>query len=350
MNFIASSLSDIGIKRMTNQDALSVTVVDTDFGQVLFAIICDGIGGLSKGELASSTLVGAFNDWFENSFKDILYKELNSKRLFKVLKKSWNSIIQLQNEKIKQYGLKHNIQLGSTISLLLCFNNNYYVAHVGDTRIYLLSNDITQITKDQTLLQQEIDNNKGLSEEEIKNFPKKNVLLQCVGVGDVVPSFYMGSVTSNSSFLLCSDGFRNKVSDIEIFNALNYDMLNDKQSMNSMLSQLTDTAKHRLEKDNISSIVVKSICNTTDTPISKRGKYLSISIKTLMILLFLYISIQMIVLSLNKNTIFFSVAGVFIFLDFLLILSITEDLSNKSECIFKVEHSNMVINSSDTIE
>jgi serine/threonine protein phosphatase PrpC len=256
VNFLVSAVSDIGIKRSNNQDSLSAKIVNTSNGQVLFAIICDGMGGLSKGELASATIIRAFNHWFNNDLPKLIHKKTS--KFVDELKTAWENIVFEQNAKLKEYGSQNELQLGSTITALLCFDGQYYIIHVGDTRAYMITSDgIVQLTKDQTLLQREIDSG-NLTDEEIANYPKKNVLLQCVGVVDnVTPYFYTGEITENVSFLLCSDGFRHEISIEEISEKLKYENLTDEIAMNRQLLDLTDLNKERLEKDNISSIVVK---------------------------------------------------------------------------------------------
>ena len=257
MEFLVSAVSDIGIVRKTNQDSLSVKVANTSFGQIMFAIICDGMGGLSKGELASATIVRAFDNWFTNDLPSIISKNPND--MTNDLKTSWGNLLFEQNSKIKDYGSQNSIQLGSTLTTLLCFNSKYYIIHVGDTRAYMLSNKIVQLTKDQTLLQREIDLGNLKTPEQINNYPKQNVLLQCIGVVDnVLPFFYTGDITSNVSFLLCSDGFRHKISMEEMFSTLSYDNLTNEDTMYQLLLKLTDINKNRNETDNISSILIKA--------------------------------------------------------------------------------------------
>ena len=61
MNFLTAAHTDVGIRKKTNQDSLMVRVADTEYGQVCMAVMCDGMGGLSKGELASATLSRLFS-------------------------------------------------------------------------------------------------------------------------------------------------------------------------------------------------------------------------------------------------------------------------------------------------
>ena len=65
MNFMIAAHSDVGIKKNTNQDSLLIKVAQTNLGRVCLCVVCDGMGGLAKGELASATVVRVFEKWFE---------------------------------------------------------------------------------------------------------------------------------------------------------------------------------------------------------------------------------------------------------------------------------------------
>ena len=71
MDFIIAAHTDAGIKKEVNQDSVLVEIADTDYGKVCFAVICDGMGGLRKGELASATLIRYFSDWFDHTFPEL---------------------------------------------------------------------------------------------------------------------------------------------------------------------------------------------------------------------------------------------------------------------------------------
>ena len=68
MGFLSIAHSDVGIKKNTNQDSVLIKQASTDYGEVLLSVICDGMGGLAKGEVASAALIRAFSDWFEKVF------------------------------------------------------------------------------------------------------------------------------------------------------------------------------------------------------------------------------------------------------------------------------------------
>ena len=72
MKFLTAVHTDIGIKKKTNQDSALILEAKTDIGNVLLTVICDGMGGLAKGEVASSTVIQAFSRWFERDLAKIL--------------------------------------------------------------------------------------------------------------------------------------------------------------------------------------------------------------------------------------------------------------------------------------
>ena len=67
MEYIATYHTDVGTRKETNQDSLAIKVVNTKEGNVAFAIVCDGMGGLAKGEVASKEVIEAFCTWFDHS-------------------------------------------------------------------------------------------------------------------------------------------------------------------------------------------------------------------------------------------------------------------------------------------
>ena len=96
MNFITAYHTDAGISKKINQDSLLIARAAVNGGNALFASVCDGMGGLSKGELASASLVRSLSDWFCRKFPRIMEKGFSSR----ALKKSWTELIEEANRKI----------------------------------------------------------------------------------------------------------------------------------------------------------------------------------------------------------------------------------------------------------
>ncbi|MEG2813717.1 MAG: serine/threonine-protein phosphatase, partial [Oscillospiraceae bacterium] len=100
MNYIISASTDVGIKKETNQDSLTVKILETPQGKMTFAVLCDGMGGLSKGEVASASVIEAFSNWALHCLPLIFQtSEINEHIIFQ----QWNQIIQSQNQSIMNY-------------------------------------------------------------------------------------------------------------------------------------------------------------------------------------------------------------------------------------------------------
>ena len=254
MRFFITAHTDIGIRKKTNQDSLAVMKASTENGEVIFAVLCDGMGGLAKGEVASASVIEAYVKWFENDFPHYVSDGFEKEALFK----DWDNIAYQMNTKIGAYGAENSISLGTTLVTLLIYQEKYYIINIGDSRVYKFDQRTNVITKDHTFVQRELDLGR-LTPEEAKNHTKRNVLLQCIGASSVIQSdFYDGKVSSGEVYLLCSDGFRHIITEDEMFAQLNPGFHHSPESLNKAAVYLTDLNKYRRENDNISVVLIKS--------------------------------------------------------------------------------------------
>lgn len=257
MRFEIAADTDRGIVKETNQDSLLVKCFSTCKGDMAFAVLCDGMGGLSKGELASATVVRAFDRWSDEQLPE-LCKSSNPDIDSLILERQWDEVIQQQNKKIKAYGKAHAVNMGTTVVALLVTQKAYYIINVGDSRIYSLSDHIERLTTDQTYVQREIMNGNMTQEQAMKD-PRRNVLLQCVGASaEVKPEYRTGAMKNGMSLLLCSDGFRHEVSEQEIYEMLKPAATVDGQNMHDRLEQLIRLSMQRGERDNITAALIKA--------------------------------------------------------------------------------------------
>ncbi len=254
MNFIISATTDIGISKSTNQDSLSVKLINTAQGKMVFAILCDGMGGLEKGEVASASVINAFDQWVKNELPSLSEKTIEDG----ILRAQWERIISAQNESIKSYGARQGVRLGTTVVAILITQTRYYVINVGDSRAYELSNNIKQITNDQTFVAREVALG-NMTAEEAKYDKRRNVLLQCVGASDAVyPDMFFGQPVENSVYMLCSDGFRHEITAEEIYEKLQPQVLANDTIMATNSMELIELNKQRSERDNISVALIRT--------------------------------------------------------------------------------------------
>lgn len=254
LEFIASMSSDIGTTRKTNQDSTTIKIANTNIGKVAFIVVCDGMGGLAKGELASATVIKAFSDWFYNDFPTLIDMGLNDA----ALRSQWENIIRTQNEKIMSYGRAHGFNLGTTATVMLLTNTRYYLMNVGDTRAYEIYDTVRQLTEDQTVVAQELKYGRITYEQSLTD-PRGSVLLQCVGASQlVVPDMFFGETKQNAVYLLCSDGFRHVITNDEIYQCFNAAVCTDANIMKNNAEYLIELDKQRNEKDNITVSLVRT--------------------------------------------------------------------------------------------
>lgn len=255
MRFLSAVHTDVGIRKSTNQDSALLMEANTEAGSVLLSIICDGMGGLAKGELASATVIQAFSRWFENDLPPIV----NSPDPEKMIFAQWQELILECNRKIAAYAGTRNISMGTTLNGILFMNGRYYAVNVGDSRAYLLTDALYQLSKDHSFVQREVDMGR-MTPEEALTSPRRNVLLQCVGASRVVaPDFTVGEYAPGQVFMQCSDGFRHAVTPEELYEYLNPDALTDEQTMHDNAVYLTELNKNRRETDNITVLLVKVV-------------------------------------------------------------------------------------------
>ncbi len=254
MNFIVSATTDIGLTKMTNQDSLSVKVINTPQGRMTFAILCDGMGGLEKGEVASASVIRAFDNWVNNELPVLCKAPLEDS----VIREQWNNIITEQNITINNYGARQGVKLGTTVVIMLITQTRYYIMNVGDSRAYEITDTIKQITNDQTFVAREVALG-NMTEEEALTDERRNVLLQCVGASDdVYPDMFFDTARENAVYMLCSDGFRHEINLEEIFEKLQPAVLFDASAMNKHAEELIELNKMRKERDNISVVLVRT--------------------------------------------------------------------------------------------
>ncbi len=269
-HYTVAAQTDIGITKNVNQDSLTVKVANTSYGEAALAVLCDGMGGLEQGEVASAVVVRAYEQWFLKAFP-LALDESDGKIDVWWLQNNWADSANDCNARILDYSRERRTTMGTTLTVLLLFGENFYISHVGDCRVYHMTDfgDIMkQVTTDQTYVEREVALGH-MTPEQAKNDSRRNVLLQCIGtVRQVEPDFIVGQYKQNDSFLLCSDGFRHQLSAKEIYDYCHLALQDvdwfveyrqeNSRLMSVQLKYLIEQNKKRMEKDNISAILIKT--------------------------------------------------------------------------------------------
>lgn len=245
--------TDIGTTRDSNQDSAYANTVKTSIGNAFMGVVCDGMGGLSNGELASVTVSELFQKWFINDFA----RDIPPLNISDYIFGQWKTLIDKANATLMEISKRSGGQMGTTLSVLLIVNNEYYAAQVGDSRIYRRSNEcVSQITCDHSYVMDQV--KKGMmTETEARLSSKRNILTRCIGAVEAINGdFYNGTVQNGDCFLISSDGFHGGASIYEIGEIL--EALNSRKhnKVKKTLSNYIDLRKNAGEKDNITAVVV----------------------------------------------------------------------------------------------
>ena len=252
MKVKACIYTDVGQTRKVNQDAALVKVANTkNHGRITMIAVCDGMGGLAKGEVASCKAVRALEMWFHEELP--LMQPLLGDELWTAVENSLRRLIVRINTDIRRYGKNKGLMLGTTMTLLLQIGSRYICMNIGDSRIFFIKGSkTTQITRDQSVVQDKLD--KGLiSKEEALEDSEKNVLSQCIGMlGAPTPQVVTGSFNGNTTVVACSDGFWRTINPEEMRLRLCPQMCVTDEDMLRECKKLSELAVNRNEEDNIS--------------------------------------------------------------------------------------------------
>ena len=242
--------TDSGMVRSHNEDSI---VADASSG---FVILADGIGGYNAGEVASGIAAAMLSTGLKQvldgadpgSIEPESGETLAVKILGEQIAGANASIYQAAKSQPQYSGM------GTTLVVGLFYDNRLSVAHIGDSRLYRLRGDeFKQITRDHSLLQEQIDS--GMITEEMARFSQnRNLVTRALGIdNEVEPEIHTYEVEVGDVYLLCSDGLNDMVEDDEIQLTLSSLQAN----LQLASQQLVQMANDNGGRDNVSVILVR---------------------------------------------------------------------------------------------
>lgn len=239
MNIYARS--DIGLVRESNQDVVNYKCLDDNF---LWVLVCDGMGGQNSGEMASKLTSEVVENLIKNEYNEKFDEEDIKNLLFKCLKDANAEVFNKSEKEPSCRGM------GTTAVLAIVKDETIFIAHVGDSRAYLISNEVEQLTTDHSMVQEMV-NNGEINEKEALVHPKRNIITRAIGIQPEVEIDYIKkNFVKNSSLLICTDGCSNYMDEktiLEYFSNYNGKVLVDK---------LIEHCNNIGGKDNITAAVV----------------------------------------------------------------------------------------------
>ena len=244
MKFLSGVYWERGSVASGNQDSVALVQVLTARGRVLMAAVCDGMGGLEQGEMASGYVTERLQEWFYES----LLGAVQRKKPYWVIRRSLDRLVYHMQEQLSQYAQQENIRLGTTMTVLVIWEKTYLVWHLGDSRAYRICNPGRQRKKMTGVLCMTRDHVHG-----------QNRLTKCIGsFGYMRPDFRMGVLRGGQAMLLCSDGFRHHITEEELSDVLRPGQIRQEEQIVRRLREIGGACIKRGERDNLSAIYVKA--------------------------------------------------------------------------------------------
>ncbi len=243
------SATDVGQKRKMNQDYVFASVDPVGNLPNLF-VVADGMGGHNAGDYASSHAVGT------------VVEEIRQDADFNPIKVIRHAIESANTEIITQAQNDENLRgMGTTMVVATIVGHYAYVANVGDSRLYLVNQQILQVTKDHSLVQEMVRMGE-INAEQARNHPDKNIITRALGAERTVDiDFFDLKLEPGNVILMCSDGLSNMVEDSQIREIISDTEKNLEEKGKILISE----ANRNGGKDNIAVVLIEPFANEVET-------------------------------------------------------------------------------------
>lgn len=238
------SITDVGRIRSENQDYVYAS--DQPVGKLPnLYVVADGMGGHNAGDRASSYAVEVFLQSVRKG------REKNPIKVIRRAMESANEkVLEEANSEFAYQGM------GTTMVVATVVKNTLYVANVGDSRLYLIGDDIRQITRDHSLVEEMIRSG-GITREEGRYHPDKNVITRAIGVRPAVAiDFFEVNLKRKDFILLCTDGLSNMLTDQQICR-----IVKSGNSLQAAGERLVEEANQNGGRDNITVLLANMQAN-----------------------------------------------------------------------------------------
>ncbi len=247
----AAGKTDVGVVRKNNEDNFGY---DTRLG---IFVVCDGMGGQAAGEVASKIAVDTVLGYFQHEEKSRGSEVLG--REFAEVSKLANGLanaVLLANKAIRAASTQDtgSAGMGCTLVAARVDGNLFSIAHVGDSRIYLIRGGaIQQLTTDHSLVMEQV--RRGMiTLEEAEHFEMQNVIVRALGSEDSVePDLADLTLEENDTLLLCSDGLSRYVKDAAMLELIKG------RSLEEACDALIEAAKTGGSDDNITCLLIRAV-------------------------------------------------------------------------------------------
>ncbi|MFP4456189.1 MAG: Stp1/IreP family PP2C-type Ser/Thr phosphatase [Clostridia bacterium] len=230
-----------GLVRKKNEDSITVFSFESQDRNWHCLAVADGVGGHNAGDLASSIVV--------ENLEEVILSDIDKFEISDLIQGSIKEINQIIYKKSLESDAYQG--MGTTVTMALISEGNLYIGHVGDSRAYLLrDNQLSLLTQDHSIVGELVKSGK-ITKEEAMNHPRKNIILQAVGLeNNLKVDFLHKKLIDQDLIILCTDGFSDLVSDQEIEKIFS-------ENEDEAIDILTRLVLDRGARDNYSIIAAK---------------------------------------------------------------------------------------------
>lgn len=234
--------TDIGSVRKTNQDTCACGTFSENS---VWGIVCDGMGGVNGGNIASALAIEAIETYITEEYEDGMGAGNIKAMLNNAVNKANDAVFNKAKNEPDLQGM------GTTAVIFVITDRTMHVVHVGDSRAYLKNDDgLERLTMDHSYVQNLI-NFGQISEEEAKSHPKRNIITKVIGVYEEIQGDYIAVEFDNGDeAIACTDGLTNYFMDEELLELM------DKYRGEELIKVLIEQAKERGGSDNITVVAV----------------------------------------------------------------------------------------------
>ncbi|MCI8939470.1 MAG: Stp1/IreP family PP2C-type Ser/Thr phosphatase [Dorea sp.] len=242
------AMTDVGRRREVNQDYVYAT--DQPVGPFPnLLVVADGMGGHKAGDFASKFTV------------EVVKRELEASRkgkpetiLKRIIQTANRELIEAASQDVKLEGM------GTTLVAATVIGNTLHFANIGDSRLYLIDDNIRQLSKDHSLVEEMVRLG-GIKAEEARNHPDKNIITRAMGVKeDAEADFYEFHIKRGDVILMCTDGLSNMVEDEDMFG-----LVKGSRDIVEAVQMLIDRANSNGGRDNIGVVLAEPVAGEEST-------------------------------------------------------------------------------------
>lgn len=242
------AMTDVGRRREMNQDYVYA------MGQPIgpfpnLLVVADGMGGHKAGDFASKFTV------------EVVKREIAGSRSRKPEKVLHNAIQVANRELIRVASRDVKLEgMGTTLVVATVIGDTLYFANIGDSRLYLIDDNIKQLSKDHSLVEEMVRLG-GIKAEDARNHPDKNIITRAMGVKDEAEAdFYEFRIKRGDKILMCTDGLSNMVEDEDMFG-----LVKGSRDVVEAVQMLIDRANSNGGRDNIGVVLAEPIASEEST-------------------------------------------------------------------------------------